>query len=88
MVLQATTFRDALAGTDLLEKLQIDVAVLDGNLTPGEDSGDEGRALLSAIRERAPGVKIVGMSAVGMRGTDVDLGKNKVEEIGGVVTNL
>ena len=88
VVLQATTFRDALAGVDLLDQLKIDVAVLDGNLSRGEDSGDEGQAVLRAIRARAPRVRTVGMSAVSVRGTDFDLGKGRVENIGDVVRKL
>lgn len=88
VIFRATTFKDAMAGVDLLDQLKIDVAVLDGNLSYGEDGGDEGRAILRAIRERAPRVRTVGMSGLSVRGTDVDLGKLNVDKIGDVVTKL
>ena len=88
VVLRATTYRDAIDGIKTLENLGVDVAILDGNLTRGEDSGDEGQLMLRAIRAVAPRVRTVGMSASSVRGTDVDLGKFKVEEIGNVVTKL
>lgn len=86
--LSATTIEEALACVDRFEELGIDVAVLDGNLSENEYNGYEGQMIRTAIRDKAPNVKIVGMSGNKFPGADVDLGKRKVDELGDVVTKL
>lgn len=88
VALSATTIEEALACVDRLEELGIDVAVLDGNLSENEYRGYEGQMIRTAIRDKAPNVKIIGMSGNKFPGADVDLGKTKVNEIGDVVTKL
>lgn len=63
IVLEAYTREDALEAVNHFEELHIQVAVLDANLTPGEYGGDDGVVLAKTIREKAPLVKIVGMSS-------------------------
>ncbi len=88
VVLKANTLTDALAGVDNLEKLGIDVAVLDGNLDEWETKGYDGQEVLRAIRATAPRVRTIGMSGNKFPNADIDLGKDKVENIGDVVTKL
>ncbi len=63
IVLEAHTQQEALAAIDHFEEHNVHVAVLDANLTQGEYKGDDGVVLAATIREKAPQVKIVGMSS-------------------------
>ena len=71
-----------------LQELKVSVATLDGNLSKGSGSGADGEALLAAIRQQAPGVKIVGMGGIAVRGADVNVGKGYIRELGLTITNL
>ena len=88
VVVTATDLESALALVDQLESLGVDVAVLDGNLNKYESSGRDGQALLHAIRTKCPKVKTVGMSALSVPGSDLDLGKSGCHKIGEAVNNL
>lgn len=88
VVLKASTLTDALAGVNNLEKLGVDIAVLDGNLDEWETKGYDGQEVLRVIRATAPNVRTISMSGNKFPNADIDLGKDKVEDIGGVVTNL
>ncbi len=88
VVATARTIEEAMEIIEKLEEMGIDVAVLDGNLNEDEYKGFDGMAMLRKIRDTAKNVKTVGMSGNSVPGTDVDLGKRKVSEIGKVVTNL
>lgn len=88
MVLTAANITDALEATKKLKDLGIQVATIDGNLNDWEASGDDGQAVLAAIRANAPGVKTVGMSGLGMGGVDIYVGKANATDLGKVVTKL
>lgn len=84
----ATNLPDALRLVKRLGELSVDVAVIDGNLNEYDSDGHDGQSVLRAIREHAPRVKTVGMSGNSVRGTDVDLGKANLVDIGEVVKKL
>ncbi len=63
VLLEASSLREALAKLDLIEFQQIEVAVLDGNLTKEATSGRDGEMIARAIRARFPNVKIMCLSA-------------------------
>ncbi len=88
VTLSATSLENALQAIGNFQKLGIQVASIDGNLKRGVRSGTDGRQLVNAIRDLAPDVKIIGMSAEPITGVDVDLGKDRFEELGQVVTGL
>ena len=78
-----------MASIDQFGELGVNVAILDGDLNGrGDTSGCDGQSVLKAIRERAPGVKTVGLSGDPMSGVDYDLGKFDSTEVGDVVNNL
>lgn len=88
IVASATNLPEALGLVERLGELNVDVAVIDGNLNEYDSDGHDGQSVLRAIREHAPRVKTVGMSGNSVRGTDVDLGKANLVDIGEVVKKL
>lgn len=78
----AQTKTDALAQIPNLESSGVQVAIVDGNLTRGNSSGDDGREIVAAIRSQAPSVKIIGFSASNtIAGVDTSLDKTTFEPI-------
>lgn len=88
MVLLAKTRQEALEMVKQFKELGIQVAIIDGNLNSIITNGSDGQAVLAAIRIQSPEVKTIGMSSLNVRGTDVDLGKCNVRELGDVIKNL
>lgn len=88
VVARASSLPEALSAVKTLLNLNVDVAVLDGNLNEHDHDGRDGQSVLRAIREHAPHIRVVGMSGASFRGADVDLGKDNVDEIGDVVNKL
>lgn len=89
MVGKANTLDKALKAVGQFEKLGVQVATIDGNLSEEGWTGDDGRALVAAINRLAPNVKTVSMSAgIAVPGTNVNVGKLKIENLGSVVTKL
>lgn len=88
VTLTANTIEDALSAINNFQIKGIQVASIDGNLRRGVISGSDGRRLVEAIRNTAPDVKIIGMSSGPIPGVDVDLGKDRFEELGKIVTGL
>ncbi len=62
VVLEAATMLQAEAALNNLDKVGINVAILDGNLTKDDKSGDDGARIADAIRARFPSVRILGLS--------------------------
>jgi CheY-like chemotaxis protein len=62
-----------------LESLGVQVVILDGNLSPGRNDGQEGRTMAAQIREQAPSVRIVGLSAGDQDYLDTHLNKGNFE---------
>lgn len=88
VVMTAETRQQAMEAVKRLQELGVQVATIDGNLRKFDSSGDDGQAILSAIREQAPNVKTVGFSALGVRGADANVDKGDPFELGEVVTRL
>lgn len=88
VVLKATTLDEALKAAEQFEELKVQVATIDGNLSPDDVSCYDGRALVAAISRFAPDVKTIGMSGLSVRGVTIDLGKRNAIKLGEVVTNL
>lgn len=79
---QAQTRDEAMALVPTLEASGVQVAILDGNLSKGISSGDDGRDIAAAIRSQATNIKIVGFSASNtIKGADVSLDKTTFEPI-------
>jgi len=74
----------------LSPKFGIDLAIIDGNLNEWDSNGADGQAVLAAIRSKAPGVKIVGVSVLSLSvpGADAQVSKKRIEKLGEVVKNL
>lgn len=78
----AQTKADALSQIPTLESSGVQVAIVDGNLTQGISSGNDGREIVAAIRSQAPNIKIIGFSASNtISGVDVSLDKTTFEPI-------
>lgn len=88
VVITATNIKDALEATKKLKELGVQVATIDGNLNSYEVSGNDGQAIIAAIKANAPGVKTVGMSELSMSGVDVYVGKANTNDLGKAVTKL
>lgn len=88
VTLSAASLSDALAAISTFPQFGIQIASIDGNLRKGEKSGSDGRQMVAAIRNAAPEVKIVGISGQTIPGVDVDLGKDRTEKLGKVITEL
>lgn len=63
VVLTAATYAEALEAITTFDELGVQIAIVDGNLSPNTDSGSEGQNLVRVIKQQTPHVKIVGMSA-------------------------
>lgn len=89
VVAEATTRAEALEQVGKLGELGVNVAVIDGNLdTLDGVFGGDGQAVLAAIRQLAPGVKVVGMAGDTIRGADINVGKRHAEKLANAVTEL
>ena len=84
----ADSLESALSAIGDFKRLGIQVAIVDGNLNPNVRSGTDGRQLVNTIRRLSPDVRIIGMSSGSIPNVDVDLGKQRFEEVGKVVTAL
>ncbi len=62
VVAEAKSLKEALASVAAVRDLRVQVAVLDGNLTPGDSSCDDGRKLAAALRAGVPGIRILANS--------------------------
>lgn len=59
VLVEASNLATALSLVEQLPVLGIELAILDGNLTPGDDSGNDGKTIAEAIRKHCPGIKIL-----------------------------
>jgi CheY-like chemotaxis protein len=76
VVLLAATMDEAVAAIPTLEKKGVTHVFLDGNLSPGT-SGEDGVRLNEKIKQQAPAVLTVGLSANDQPYVDVPLGKTE-----------
>lgn len=91
VVLSARTREEALGMISQFAAYGIQVAVLGGNLDSWKPSGDpdhDSQVILRAIRDAGVQVKTVGLSLNEIPGVDVDLGKERLLELGETITHL
>jgi DNA-binding NtrC family response regulator len=62
IVLTATTLDSALEQIPNLQKSEINVAIIDGNLTDGVENGKDGEAIANAIHDSWPTITVIGHS--------------------------
>lgn len=62
IVAEASSLEEALNLIPHLEEKGVNVAVVDGNLSPDDSSGRDGTTVAEEIRKEAPNVKIVAYS--------------------------
>lgn len=69
---------------------EIDVAVVDGNLTAGEVSGFEGASIARLLRNRfKERVIVIGIAGSGkVKGADINLPKESAHQVGSFVTAI
>ncbi|HEY5235851.1 MAG TPA: response regulator [Rhabdochlamydiaceae bacterium] len=77
---------------DLIEGLtesDVDLAVVDGNLSRDTEGGVDGARITSLIHSKLPGVVVVGNSFSGsVRGADLNISKNDSWALDAIVTSL
>ncbi|OGD65555.1 hypothetical protein A3F08_02695 [Candidatus Berkelbacteria bacterium RIFCSPHIGHO2_12_FULL_36_9] len=89
IVLEASSFDEAMEMVELAQKEGINVAVLDGSLDSSQSSMRcDGRIIAEALRKQVPGIKIIGLSGFIAKWADVDLGKMDAYMLGETITNL
>jgi len=71
-VVIAATMDKALELIDNLSRLHIPIALIDGNLSPGEYDNSEGKKLVAKIKQIAPEVITINFSSGGSINADVD----------------
>jgi len=87
VVLSAINLKDSLAAIERFAEFGVQVAIIDRNLD-GTLEGDDGQAVLAAIRQKTPQVKTIGFSVLEVPGVDIDLGKHKDYDLGKTVTEI
>lgn len=81
VVVEAHDLKTALDGVETARELGVNVAVLDGNLTPRDVSCRDGRMVASALRAAIPGIRIVAFSgSISADYGDVLVDKNDWED--------
>lgn len=88
VVLSARTRNEALSAVNKLKELKVQVATIDGNLSPWEESGQDGKDLIAAIRKVAPDVVTIDMSLSGGLNADITVGKGNARTLSKVITDL
>jgi DNA-binding NarL/FixJ family response regulator len=77
---------------ELIESLtpeQVDIAIVDGNLTPRTDTGNDGENIAKSIHDKLPGVTVIGWSLSGVvRGADLNAPKHNAWALDAMVTEL
>lgn len=85
----ASSPEEALEAVNQLADLGVQVAIVDGNLRRNEVSGEDGKAIIEAIRNRAPDVKVIGFSGLEVKGADVNFSKaSHISGLAAVVDEL
>jgi CheY-like chemotaxis protein len=75
VVATAVDLQEAIDLSNHLEVLGVHVAIVDGNLKPGDYSGSDGTRVVQEIREKSPSVKILAFTSSDVTGADVLLDK-------------
>jgi DNA-binding NtrC family response regulator len=86
---EAGSLSAAQALVDSLNPDDVDIAIVDGNLTPKTDTGDDGEKVTTEIHEKLPGVTVIGWSLSGsVRGADMNAPKHDAWALDAMVTEL
>ena len=86
---EAGTLATAHELIDSLKPDEVDIAIVDGNLTSSTDTGNDGAEVTSAIHEKLPGVTVIGWSLSGsVRGADLNAPKHDAWALDAMVTEL
>ncbi len=92
VVVEASTVAKAHAVLETLGEQKVQVAIIDGNLTSGDTSGEDGREINTRIKQLFPDIRTIGVSGSGgVDGADSSLNKGdfqRLEKLGEVVTKL
>ncbi len=87
----ACSMNEARTAIDGLGEGSLDVAVVDGNLNPNTDTGDDGAEITRLLKERLGGIVIIGFSGGNdVEGVDHSVSKNGVpdEEIPAIIAQI
>jgi len=72
-----------------LDTSEVDIAIVDGNLSELTNTGDDGAELAEAIHIKLPGVTVIGWSMAGsVRGADLNAPKHNAWALDAMVTEL
>ena len=83
VVAEAVNLEEA---SDIIENIEFDVAVVDGNLEKAADlSCRDGKAVVNAIRTHRQGAKIIWFSSLSVPKTEVDYDFDSGKDIVGVM---
>lgn len=75
VVLEANSLENAIEKTKEIIKKSVDIAIVDGCLTPDGKSGEDGKRVARALREGFPAIKIIGFSSHRTEFGDVNIRK-------------
>jgi len=88
LVKTVSSVETAMSAIATLEKLKIDIVILDGSLSSHEEGDRDAKVILAAIKKQKRKVKTIGLSGGKIHGVDKDLGKNKVSELEATILKL
>lgn len=88
VVAETKTLKEALELIPSLKEKGVNVAVVDGNLSPNDVSGKDGLVIARQIIEEAPEIKIIAYSLSCKAHGDVFVSKKESEKLGEEVTKL
>jgi CheY-like chemotaxis protein len=80
-VAESTSLIDALNTVIELKEGEVDIAIVDGNLTPNVSTGKDGMRVAEVIRKHLPGVKIISWSMGKYTWGDVSVSKKDYESL-------
>ena len=87
VIVEARSLSEALSLVPRLQEMEINVAVLDGNLSEGKSDGEEGKTVAEEIRALDAGIKIVCFSGNEYDWGDAFVGKGRAFITDSVVDN-
>lgn len=89
VVLTSSTLAEALKKVKKFKAKNIQVAVIDGNMSSvNSNGGQDGQILVEIIRTTDPAVKIIGMSSHTIEGADENVLKGNERILGRVVKDI
>ena len=88
VVRKAATLKEAMSTIEELEKGDINVALVDGNLNEFDSSGKDGARVTKAIKEKDANVTVIGVSGLSAPWADKSVRKYDIfDELNDAVTN-